>query len=417
MGMGLPPLSVIVLVIAFVLITFRRIGNIRLQIWQIVLGGALAVMITGQVSPYEAASYIDLTVITFLLGIFIVGEALTESGYAQYLSYKIFKVASSVDELVLLVLLVMGFASMFLLNDTIAVIVTPVVMIFAMRWRINPNLLLLSLAFAITIGSVASPIGNPQNLIVASSGLVKDPFVAFFSYLLVPTAINLAIAYLVLKAFYRKEFHREPLIHTRPPLKDKKLAGLCKLSLAIMAISVIIYATVEVTDVPVSLSFSYIAVMAALPILIFSNKRLSLVANIDWRTIIFFMALFVLVGSVWQSGFLQNLIGSANLNLGSVPTILLVNVLGSQLVSNVPMVLIYLKLLAYAHVSTAEAMALAAGSTIAGNLFVFGAASNIIIIQIAERKYDHVLSFVDFAKVGIVVTSLNVIVCWIFLAV
>ena len=197
------PLSVIVLAISFALIAIRQIGNIRLQIWQIILGGAVTVLITGQISITAALSYIDSTVIVFLIGIFIVGEALTDSGYMQYLSYRLFKRVRSVDGLVLVLILSMGFASMFMLNDTIAIIGTPLVMLFAIKERINPRLMLLSLAFAITIGSVASPIGNPQNLLVASSGLVKEPFVSFFSNLLIPTVINLFVAYLVLRLFFR----------------------------------------------------------------------------------------------------------------------------------------------------------------------------------------------------------------------
>ena len=67
--------------------------------------------------------------------------------------------------------------------------------------------------------------------------------------------------------------------------------------------------------------------------------------------------------------------------------------------------------------TTAAAMALVAGSTIAGNLFILGAASNVIIIQMAEKKYKSSLSFLDFAKVGIVVTVLNAIVYWVFLTI
>jgi Na+/H+ antiporter NhaD/arsenite permease-like protein len=79
------------------------------------------------------------------------------------------------------------------------------------------------------------------------------------------------------------------------------------------------------------------------------------------------------------------------------------------------MVLLYLKLLAYTHISAASAMALAAGSTIAGNMLVLGAASNVIIIQGAERRRSETLSFTDFARIGIILTALNVIVYWVFL--
>ena len=184
-----------------------------------------------------------------------------------------------------------------------------------------------------------------------------------------------------------------------------------------LGISILTYVILGFIGMSNGLSFAYIAIIAALPILLFSKERVQIVKSIDWSTIVFFIALFVLVGSVWQSGFFQNTISGLHLGINQVPTILIVNILGSQLISNVPMTLLYLKLLSYTHVTTPAAMALAAGSTIAGNLFILGAASNVIIIQMAERKYKSSLSFLDFAKVGIVVTILNALVYWIFLTI
>lgn len=411
------PLSVIVLTISFMLVAVRQIGRIRLQIWQIILGGALIVILTGQISVTTAASYIDPTVIVFLIGIFILGEAMVMSGYIQYLAHRLFKHFGSVDYLVLAIIFSMGFASMFMLNDTMAIIGTPIIMLFAVKEGINPKLMLLSLAFAITIGSVASPIGNPQNLLVASSGLVSEPFITFFSNLLIPTVINLFIAYIVLRLFFREEFGSRSLAHTSISIKDKELAKLCKISIALLGISILTYTVLGTLGMSNGLSFAYIAIIAALPILLFSKERVQIIKGIDWSTIVFFIALFVLVGSVWQSGFFQNAINGLHLGINQVPTILIVNILGSQLISNVPMTLLYLKLLSYTHVTTAAAMALVAGSTIAGNLFILGAASNVIIIQMAEKKYKSSLSFLDFAKVGIVVTVLNAIVYWVFLTI
>ena len=306
---------------------------------------------------------------------------------------------------------------MFMLNDTMAIIGTPLVMLFAIREGINPKLMLLSLAFAITTGSVASPIGNPQNLLIASSGFVNESFATFFSSLLIPTLINLLVVYLILRLFFKSEFRNKQLIHGYIGIKDRKLARLCRFSLVLLGISVISYIVIEIFGFMHGLSFAYIAIISALPILLFSKKKVSIVKQIDWSTIVFFIALFVLVGSVWQSGFFQHVTNDLHLDINYIPTVLLANVIGSQFISNVPMVLLYLKLLAYTHVTTATAMALAAGSTIAGNLFILGAASNVIIVQMAERKYGRLLSFFDFAKVGIVVTVLNVLVYWAFLTI
>jgi Na+/H+ antiporter NhaD/arsenite permease-like protein len=92
-----------------------------------------------------------------------------------------------------------------------------------------------------------------------------------------------------------------------------------------------------------------------------------------------------------------------------------ISVLLSQLISNVPLVALYLPMLNLAGASAKEMMALAAGSTVAGNLFIVGAASNVIIIQNAEKKSGETLTFLEFAKIGIPLTTINVFVYWLFL--
>ena len=156
-------IPIIVLALVFILIIIRRIGKFRFQIWQIMLFGAVAVLATLQISPLNALKAINLDVMFFLFGMFIVGEALVASGYLSYLSYRLFGRAKSLDSLVLFILFGMGIAAAFLMNDTLAIIGTPVVLLLSRKAHITPKILLLALAFAITIGSVTSPIGNPQN--------------------------------------------------------------------------------------------------------------------------------------------------------------------------------------------------------------------------------------------------------------
>src|SRR3989337_291118 len=110
-------ISLIILGVVFLLITFRRIGNLRLQIWQIMLFGAIAVLVTGQISPLDALKAVNPDVLLFLFGMFVVGEALDASGYLSHLSYRVFRKARSLDTLVLTILVVMGLLSAFLMND------------------------------------------------------------------------------------------------------------------------------------------------------------------------------------------------------------------------------------------------------------------------------------------------------------
>jgi Na+/H+ antiporter NhaD/arsenite permease-like protein len=410
-------ISIIILLIVFTLIAVRRIGSLRFQIWQVMLFGAIGVLATGQISPEKALEAINVDVMLFLFGMFIIGQALEESGYLSHLSHKLFGRAKSPDKLVLLLLFGMGILSAFLMNDTIAIIGTPLVLLLAGKNKIDPRILLLTLAFAVTIGSVMSPIGNPQNLLIAINGNMVNPFVTFIKFLLLPTVLNLLVAYLLLRLLYRNHFQTKLLASTPDPIKDPKLAMLSQVSLISLAVLILAKIAVVFAHVPFDLRLTYIALVSALPIVIFSRKRLEIVSKIDWCTLIFFAAMFVLMESVWESGFFQSLIYSLNLNPTSVAVILVVSVLLSQFISNVPLVALYLPMLMQLGASTEQMIALAAGSTIAGNLSILGAASNVIIIQNAEKNSEESLGFLDFVKTGIPLTIVNVLVYWLFFSV
>ncbi|MEM4756223.1 MAG: SLC13 family permease, partial [Candidatus Woesearchaeota archaeon] len=193
----------IVLGLVFFLIAFRQIGTLTLAIWQIMLGGALLVLLSGAISPWNALLAINLDVMLFLFGMFLIGSALEESGYLAHLSYHYFKKAKNLDLLLLFVLFAFGIGSAILMNDTIAIIGTPIMLLLAKTHNIKPKVLLLALAFAVTIGSVMSPIGNPQNLLIALETKMEKPFLVFLQYLLVPTLLNLLVAYLLLRFFYK----------------------------------------------------------------------------------------------------------------------------------------------------------------------------------------------------------------------
>ena len=409
------PISIIILAIVFVLIAIRKIGTIKLQIWQVMLFGAIAVLITGQITPVDALKSINLDVILFLFGMFIIGQALEDSGYLSHLSYNFFKHAKSMDIIIIFILFGFGFLSAFLMNDTLAIIGTPVVLLFAKKQNANVKLLLLTLAFAVTIGSVMSPIGNPQNLLIAINGNITNPFITFLKYLLVPTILNLFLAYVILRLLYRKEFKTSIFHHRQEPIKDDKLAFFSKLSLILIIMLIIVKIIIVMLGIPLDFRLTYIALIGMLPIIIGSVKRARIVKQIDWFTLIFFAAMFVLMQSVWNCGFFQTVIQNTNVDVLSIPFILFISIVLSQFISNVPLVALYLPLLLQIGAKTPEMIALAAGSTIAGNLFILGAASNVIIIQNAEKKAGETLTFLEFAKIGIPLTIVNTLVYWFFL--
>lgn len=405
-------ISILALAAVLVLIALRQIGDFRLQIWQIMLLGALAVLLTGQITPVDAARAINPDVMIFLAGMFIIGESMQESGYLLHLSYRIFRKAGNLDQLLLLVIFGMGLLSALLMNDTLAIIGTPLMLYFARTQKISPKLLLLALAYAVTTGSAMSPIGNPQNLLIAVNGGLANPFLVFLQYLLLPTLVNMFLAYLLLRFFYKDQFQKRPLQIRQEEIEDPKLASLSKA--AFILLIVLILAKIGAVQIGIGDEFrlTYIALASALPVLLFSSRRIEIAKKIDWCTLVFFASMFVLMDSVWRSGFFQASMAKSQASLASVSAILALSVLLSQLISNVPFVALCQPLLV--NPSTQSLMALAAGSTIAGNLFILGAASNVIIIQNAEKSQE-TLTFLEFARVGVPLTILNVLVYWIFL--
>ena len=280
-------IPLVVLAAVFLLIAIRQVGSVRLHIWQVMLGGALAVVGTGQIAPRDAVRAINLDVLVFLFFMFVVGQALEQSGVLESFATRWFGRARSVSGLLLAILFGMGAASALLMNDTVAIVGTPVVLMLAGAHRLRPVLLLLTLAFSITLGSVVSPIGNPQNLLIAMNG-VPNPFITFPVGLLLPTLLNLLLTFAVLRLFYSRDFRGD--LHAMPPrgVGDRPLARLCYCSLAILVgligfnIAMFLMAPARALPLP------WIAAASALPVLLASSQRWTIVRRSDWGTLVFF---------------------------------------------------------------------------------------------------------------------------------
>jgi Na+/H+ antiporter NhaD/arsenite permease-like protein len=411
---SVPLIPVIVLLLVFTGIAVRKIGRFTFRIWQVMLLGAVAVLLTGQVSPSSALRAINLDVMLFLFGMFVVGVALNESGELLVLSNRILRRAGNPGQLLLLLVFSLGFLSALLMNDTLAIIGTPLALYLARTCRISPKLLLLTLAFSVTTGSVMSPIGSPQNLLVALNGPVPNPFVTFAWYLAVPTLLSLALVYLFLRFAFRGETWEREITFDHEEVKDPRLALLSRVSLGLLVALILVKVAGSFTGLVPWLSLPAIALLAAVPVLVLSGRRVEMVRKVDWETLIFFAAMFILMESVWESGFLQTFIGLFGEGITSIPVILGLSILVSQFVSNVPWVALYLPVITEAGGSVAALMALAAGSTIAGNLSILGAASNVIIIQNAEKEGE-TLTFREFVRIGLPLTLVQALVYWFFL--
>jgi Na+/H+ antiporter NhaD/arsenite permease-like protein len=351
-------------------------------------------------------------VMLFLFGMFVVGAAVSESGYLNTVSGRIFSRAKNPDQFLLLLVCVMGLFSAILMNDTMAVIGTPLALFWARRWGVDRRAVLLALCFAITIGSVVTPIGNPQNLLIASYASLANPFTLFLFYLGIPTIINLVAAWWIIRYFYPAKTATH--VSAEPePLKDPALASLARISLIIVLIFVVARIVTGFFALP-QLPLVIIALVASVPVLVLSPRRIEMVRNVDWYTLIFFAAMFVLMQSVYNTGVFQQFIGVSA--FWSIPLIMTTAVVVSQFISNVPFVTLFQPLILHEGLAIPQILALAAGSTIAGNLTILGAASNVIVIQNAEKEGTS-LSFLEFMKPGLILTLMNLATYSVFLSI
>lgn len=395
------------------LIAFRLVLGLRIAIWQIMSCGALVVIIGNSLTLTQAWLAIDWNVIGFLFGVFVLGHALVVCGLLHRVSASILGRIRSSDALVFTILVISGLSSALLMNDTIAVIGTPLMLSLARDHRLPPTLLLLALAFGVTIGSVPSPIGNPQNLLIAVHSAMPNPFWVFINNLAIPSLISLLLAWVVLRIAFWNAFHGEALLHALPEIHDKKLAHLAAHGLFWMITCIFVKIFLSLMSPPIELPLWIISAAACAPVLIMSRQRIQIIRHIDWHTLIFFIAMFILMRAVWINGSLNTYLLQST-SFTSISNILVISTLLSQLISNVPLVSLIEPLLQAHGNHLGELLALAVGSTIAGNLTLIGAASNVIIAQLAERNGVH-LGFWQFVAVGAPLTIMCLLVYWCFL--
>ena len=181
-------LTVGVLVIA--LLTLR--SKLNVPPWlTMLIGGALMVALD-VITPSQALASVDLNVILFLLSLFIFTSALEVSGFFEYVAYRISMKYKDPKRIMFASFLASALLSSVASNDAIAASFTPILLNVAKLIKVDERPLLYAVAFGVTIGSVMTPIGNPQNVLIALSGM-PNPFFTFFLHLALPTALNLVL--------------------------------------------------------------------------------------------------------------------------------------------------------------------------------------------------------------------------------
>lgn len=392
----------LLIISVFALSLVRNVGKFKIRIWQLAFGAAVLCLITKRISLEQAFYSINFDVIFFLFGMFCVGNAIEKSGLAKYFTNYILSYIRNIDSLLLFIIFFCAIASAFLMNDTTAAIITPIILIFAKSLNLNPRKLIIISMLAITIGSCASPIGSPQNILIASHIPHSNPFILYAKYLALPTLLNLILLFLYAKF----NFEQKVLCHKtkKPEFNDRNLAMLSIYSI-ITLVGLVFLKAFFITDMPLL----YIALIPA-SIVLFHKDRILIIKDVDYKTLIFFIGLFILIKAFWISNILQTLIFSSHLNLTSIYIIFIITLLASQFVSNVPLVTLYLQVLSSFNLGWQPYLALSVASSIAGNIFLLGAASNIIIAENLEKHTKQTITSFEFFKYSILLTVINIFV-------
>jgi Na+/H+ antiporter NhaD/arsenite permease-like protein len=424
--------ALIAFFLVYTLIAVRRIKSIVVPSWVAMLIGALLMLSLQVISIDEAYNAIKFDVILFLLGMFIVVSALEVSGVLHSITLKLLGYAKSTDRLILLILVVMGTLSAFLMNDTIALVATPIILGMA-KAGIDPKPLLITLAFAVTIGSAMTPIGNPQNFLIAVESGMRAPMLEFLRYLALPTLANYIVTYYILRLYFRRGNGKSIIInnknsnddnithaHAHTNKVDYRLSRISKVIAGLMLLMFFIVSITEALGYNMHINMSHVAVIGALAVIALANgNRIRILRNVNYGIIILFIAMFVFMHGLEKVGVISMISSTMQLNTDSILSIVSASVILSQFMSNVPFVAFYTKVMhanGFDGSDIKEWVALAGASTLAGNLTLLGAASNLIILE-AAAKSRYTFTFLEFFKIGSIVTGANIAILLLFLTI
>lgn len=375
--------------------------------------GALVLLGSNQISIVAAFRAIDWDLILYLFAVFSIASALYDTGISQRMGQMLLQ-GSSQFIVLLLYILVMALCSAILTNDAAAVIGVPIALMLTryFDWPIAP--VLVALCATVTAGSMVSPVGNPQNILIANAGNFPNMFSVFAFWIFVPAAISLIFvfwwfAYLLQK---KSGSNNEKQIEGQQEfLVGRKWPALLSAGLLVLLIG--LSSILHELEGAYKPSIGEIGLVACLPIYIAGNQRLRVFREVDWATLMFFVAMFVVTGTLLVSGSLEYLLGSLQQRLAEPQVVASVSFFASQLFSNVPVVELYLNLLQER--DTATLMMLSAISTACGNLFIISAASNVIVVQQAEKFGVKPFTFWQFTIWMLPVTLVSVFASYLWI--
>lgn len=437
--MGTLVIALAIFLVTYALISIRRFPKVKIDRPAAALAGAALMVALGVVGPEDAIAAINIDILLLLIGMMVLVAGLELCGFFEWISLRMIKYSRDQFTFLVLTMVVTGALSALVLNDTIVLLFTPIIIRTCRLLKSNPVPFLIAEAMAANIGSVATAVGNPQNAFIATRAEIS--FADFSAKLLPVAAVCMAVAIAILYLTYRKdisqgkaqEFRRMILREGWKAFQDELIkgdaattAGIRKLRerrlglYALVGITAATFAAFVVSHVistPIAL-IAFVAGAIALFVvpIVTDVKAKEMLAGVDWTIILFFVGLFVVIEGVKDSGLLTEMKGYfPGFGPGEVPSLdwlVVLTAFLSNLVSNVPAVMLLSEMIP---VTDHELwLALASSSTLAGNATILGAAANVIVAEKAEGMGVEV-NFWKFTLVGFPITLATLFVSTVML--
>lgn len=389
----------IIVVITYIGIAIGRWPIFKSNRATIALIGVGALLVFRQIQFSDMPGYLDFNTLILLFSMMVINANLKFSGFFSWIGGFMTRTTRSPRLFLAIEILVIGLLSSLFLNDTICLMFTPFILTLMDNLKRNPIPYLIALATASNIGSVATLTGNPQNMIIGNASGI--PFTSFTLALFPAALAGCFIIWIVIYKLYPGEFAQNP--YELPEMEKLELnrSMILKSSMVIIGM-----AAAFIAGVPVALA----AFLAACVLLLTRKTEPHLVfAEFDWGLLVFFSGLFIVSGSLETSHVTEKVFSMINLgvlkNLWGFSTI---SVILSNLVSNVPAVLLLKPIIPTLVNAQAGWLALALSSTLAGNLTLLGSVANLIVAETASR-WRVEISFWEYTKAGAIITLFSLI--------
>ena len=397
----MPAVRLAILAATYLLIAVQGLAGVRLPRPAAALLGAVAMVVIGGLPLHDAYASIDMDVIVFLLGVLLLTGFLELSGFFEWAAAHIVRRAHSRHALLASVVFLSGILAALFVNDTVCLMLTPLILAVVRPLNLRPTPFLLAVALASNVGSAMTPIGNPQNMLIAVASGIH--FAKFVVTLALPSIGGLAIVYAVIAFVHRRDLREaQSLVDVSPlPTIDRALV-----SKSLVCFGGALVGWLAGFPLPL------VAITAAAVLIAISGRDPSpAFAKVEWELLLFFAALFVVMRGVRDVPLVVSLTSAAGSHLVGAPMRDATIVSGamvalSNLVSNVPAVLLWIPVVPTLREPRFVWLVMAMSSTFAGNLTLIGSMANLIVAERAGARGEPV-TFLDYLRVGAPTTILT----------